>query len=522
MPWRDSDENFYCPDKGYISEKYFCFTNNKNFSDTFITSEERERKIQEKIFEEIKKFINEKKREILDSFSDIGGTEELYISLIRDVFLYLKNKTGLLGNFGLLQLKELPILIYNIAKKEFAYKFIISSEQKFLEKIGNLRGFIYVAVNEATENRKVYVGLTTYTIEQEWRSILSSARGLLKKRESSPDEKIYGRYILNAIIKYGEDVWTLYLQDIAYDDLELNRMETYYIVEVYNSIDRRYGYNMTEGGERGIPTEEVRERLSEAQERLWSDDDYRESQSEAVSKGVIRRWRDDPLYGYRISKGMEKRWKDPIYIKKQMKARSDPEYLEKKSKIMQERWGEKDYRKHHRQGMKKYIKHIKDIRGFLTDVKNNMLQRDLSSKYNVAGSTIRREINDLFIDYNIEDLSQLKIFLQDKVVDEIVEELRDKGLLDYTEGNMWENIVFQKRIKERNEKLRKKINDLRAFLTDLKNQMPTNDLIEKYKMSRPTINKKIRKHLGFLDIETIQQARDYLRNKDIDDILDLF
>ncbi|MFX1257197.1 MAG: hypothetical protein ACFFAN_05030 [Promethearchaeota archaeon] len=528
---KKDDKNItFCPvedmNKNPLSKKKYdlYYSSAFNFAGVFTTSKEREEIFNDtskKIHKEIKKFINENKIEILNLYSDIKENEEFFISLIRDVFLFLKNETELLENFNLSQLKEIPILIYEAGKKIFANNIKMYSEQEFLEKISNLHGFIYVAVNEATKNRKVYVGLTTYTIEQEWGSILSSARGLLKEREENPDKKKYGRYILNAILKYGEDVWTLYLQDIAYDDLELRKMETYYIVEIFNCIDRRYGYNMTEGGERGIPNQEVRKKLSEAQERLWNDDDYREIQSESVSKGIIKLWRNNPLYGYRVSRGMKKKWKDPVYIKKQNEVRSDPIYLKKKSEIMHDKWGQEDYQKHHKQGMKKYIKHIKDIRGFLTDVKNNMLQRDLSPKYGIAGSTIRREIKDLFADYHLEDLSQLKIFLQDKVVDNVVEELRNKGLLDYGDDNMWENLEFQEKIMERNEKLKKKINDLKGFLIDLKNQIPTSDLIKKYKMSRPTINKKIRKHLGTLDIETIQQARDYLKDKDIDDILNL-
>ena len=78
--------------------------------------------------------------------------------MIRDVFLYLYNKTDLLNLQILSELKRIPPLIYNIVRNEFLIERKLDYEEKLLAKIRNLHGFIYLGIN--TLNEKIYVGQT--------------------------------------------------------------------------------------------------------------------------------------------------------------------------------------------------------------------------------------------------------------------------------------------------------------------------------------------------------------------------
>jgi len=78
---------------------------------------------------------------------------------------------------------------------------------------------------------------------------MDQGRRLRKRREKNPLQPINARHILNATAKYDDNVWNLRLIDVAYSKSELNEKERYYIMEVYDSMNRKKGYNMTEGGE---------------------------------------------------------------------------------------------------------------------------------------------------------------------------------------------------------------------------------------------------------------------------------
>lgn len=99
-------------------------------------------------------------------------------------------------------------------------------------------------------NGKVYIGLTSMKPEERW------ANG-----------KHYhnGTHFRNAIDKYG---WDNFEHKIIEDGLtkeEAADLEIYYI-SLYNSTDRRYGYNMSSGGENGgghPQTEEARKKIGQ-------------------------------------------------------------------------------------------------------------------------------------------------------------------------------------------------------------------------------------------------------------------
>jgi group I intron endonuclease len=103
-----------------------------------------------------------------------------------------------------------------------------------------------------TVNGKCYVGQTIQSLEKRWNNHCYAAlRGHAQQRLS------------RAIRKYGRDAFTVeILEDCSHTTHEhIDAREIHWIAE-YNSTNPRFGYNMTEGGEGGVPTDEVRAKMS--------------------------------------------------------------------------------------------------------------------------------------------------------------------------------------------------------------------------------------------------------------------
>lgn len=95
--------------------------------------------------------------------------------------------------------------------------------------------YIYKITNKI--NNKVYIGLTTTTIEKRWSTHKRYAIGKYKNHP-----------LYNAMIFYGINNFSIEQLDKTNNIKELGSLERYYI-KVYNSQDRNYGYNITAGGE---------------------------------------------------------------------------------------------------------------------------------------------------------------------------------------------------------------------------------------------------------------------------------
>lgn len=106
---------------------------------------------------------------------------------------------------------------------------------------------VYTHTNKT--NGKVYVGLTSMKPEERWRN----GNGYHK-----------GTYFRNAIDKYGFDNFEHEIIKSGLTKDEASYWEQYYI-SFYNSTDRRYGYNMSTGGEHGghLQTDETKKKISE-------------------------------------------------------------------------------------------------------------------------------------------------------------------------------------------------------------------------------------------------------------------
>lgn len=99
---------------------------------------------------EILNFIDSYKEIIFDPLSNINYDESFYILIIKEVFIYLKNETNLLDGLDIIQLKEIPPIIYIITKNSLMNCKVNYNENEFLDKIRDLYGFIFLATNQAT------------------------------------------------------------------------------------------------------------------------------------------------------------------------------------------------------------------------------------------------------------------------------------------------------------------------------------------------------------------------------------
>lgn len=129
----------------------------------------------------------------------------------------------------------------------------------------------YFVYKHTSRDGKVYIGITRQNPSKRWK------RGLGYEDN--------GRFF-NAIKKYG---WDSFSHEILYDSLtakEATEIEKKLIQE-YKSYDRRFGYNLTFGGEENNPTNETKEKISESVKNVWASDEYKTNTSKKMT-GVKR------------------------------------------------------------------------------------------------------------------------------------------------------------------------------------------------------------------------------------------
>ena len=106
-----------------------------------------------------------------------------------------------------------------------------------------MSGIIYRITN--TVNGKCYIGQTIQGLEKRW----CAHRNKAKHKSNS--------HLHNAIRKYGPDVFVVELLEETTDE-QLNDRERYWVAEFHPA------YNMTDGGEGGRPSDDVRAKMSAA------------------------------------------------------------------------------------------------------------------------------------------------------------------------------------------------------------------------------------------------------------------
>ena len=123
-------------------------------------------------------------------------------------------------------------------------------------------GYIYL-ITDTTNNMK-YTGKHHYN----------------KEGELDPNYHGSGVIIKNIYKKRPETLKEVYLKT-CYTQEELNEWEKYYI-KFYNTLWPN-GYNLEEGGRGGVPSEETRKKLSEAQKGRHHSEETKQKMSEARS-----------------------------------------------------------------------------------------------------------------------------------------------------------------------------------------------------------------------------------------------
>lgn len=126
----------------------------------------------------------------------------------------------------------------------------------------------------------------------------------------------HNTYLQHAYNKYGVENFEFSI--ICECDMkELDKLEKYYILEVYNSVDRNNGYNRESGGNlRKIVSQETREKISKAgKERFKNPDEIEKNR-----KRQLKRF-ENPEERVKMKIAQKKRYEDPIECIKDSEAR---------------------------------------------------------------------------------------------------------------------------------------------------------------------------------------------------------
>ncbi|HBF7594813.1 TPA: GIY-YIG nuclease family protein [Clostridioides difficile] len=119
-----------------------------------------------------------------------------------------------------------------------------------LQNGSEVYGVVYLITN--TVNNKKYVGVTT------------QKGGFDARYNGDLFKYTHNEHLKNSIKKYGIDAFRITKElAVAHSQEELDALEIS-IIDKLNTTDPRYGYNKTEGGSTGVPTEETREKLSKS------------------------------------------------------------------------------------------------------------------------------------------------------------------------------------------------------------------------------------------------------------------
>ena len=121
-------------------------------------------------------------------------------------------------------------------------------------------------IENITTNKK-YIGQST-DINDRWRKHISELN----------HNSHHNDYLQKAWNKYGEDDFEFYILEYCNED-ELDEKENYYI-NFYDTIDRKYGYNLKSGGQAHCHhTEEVKNKISESNKKAYQNQELRELRS---------------------------------------------------------------------------------------------------------------------------------------------------------------------------------------------------------------------------------------------------
>lgn len=121
-------------------------------------------------------------------------------------------------------------------------------------------------------NNKVYIGLTTKTLEKRWKGHLNSINS---KTKSS-------RYLYSSMKKHGINNFKIEEIEKCENINALFSKEIYWIKK-YNSNNKNFGYNLSSGGEINIPNKETLELMSIKGKERWNNPEFKKKMIRALT-----------------------------------------------------------------------------------------------------------------------------------------------------------------------------------------------------------------------------------------------
>jgi group I intron endonuclease len=120
---------------------------------------------------------------------------------------------------------------------------------------------VYKATNKI--NNKVYIGYTTKTLNQRKKEHLY--------KSNCKSDKHYFYLFRQAIRKYGFDSFDWEILSTHKTIEECCKSEIYFI-KTFNSVSPN-GYNLTDGGNGGIQSEEIKNKISKSVKKFWDNNE---------------------------------------------------------------------------------------------------------------------------------------------------------------------------------------------------------------------------------------------------------
>ena len=192
----------------------------------------------------------------------------------------------------------------------------------------------------------------------------------------------------------------------------------------------------------------------------------------------------------KIKKSMEEKWKNPEHQRKvsngvskaMKKKRKHPEHRENISKGMKKKWKDKKYQKDQRK--------VRESPEFKEKHSTSMENKWKDPEYR---ENVSKGVEKRWKDKEYQE-KQKKV----RETPEFKEKMRKAA---------------EKRWKD------KEISNMKEFLTDIKNKILKKDLEKKNNITGPTINRKIKEILGPNGPKNYREAKQFLKDRDIDNIL---
>ena len=279
----------------------------------------------------------------------------------------------------------------------------------------------------------------------------------------------------------------------------LNEKERHWI-KFFETRNQLKGYNLSEGGEGGGHHKITRILLSRIAQEKAKDPEFVKKVSKGVQKKYQEREYREKQIKERRERAQDSKWKNKMTKINRDKAQN-LEWKKKVTDIALKKWKQSKYVEKQLKSREKIRKVIENNEVFLRDIKV-MKKKDIDAKYGLSSKTTNRYIQHILGHQGITNYTKALSYLRNNKVIDVLEDIE---------------INKEKQLKEKIAK-RQNLENKEQFLKDIR-MMEKKDICIKYGISSKTTNSYIRRMLGHLGIMNYVQARDYLKSKNLDDVL---